>query len=148
MEFYSKVIEELKKENEELKRSVARLAERDENFTSTVTELQQRLAAIETQPDEMQQYQHKYNLEIHGVPETEEEDLEDFTVKFAAKLGVNSDTNEINITHLLPRRALTRLVKFFAHSNKILLYQARRKLGKLNSKSEFQCAQEFTSTKI
>ena len=51
--FHSKVAEELKKENEELKRGVARLAEPNENFTSTVTKLQQRLEDIETQQDEM-----------------------------------------------------------------------------------------------
>jgi len=41
------------------------------------------LEVVEQKQDEMEQYQRKYNVEIHGIPESPDEELDQLIVKLA-----------------------------------------------------------------
>ncbi|KAK3730884.1 hypothetical protein QZH41_002977 [Actinostola sp. cb2023] len=47
-------------------------------------------------------YGRKHNLEIHGVPEEKEEDLDEVVSKVAECVGVDMEEEDVDIVHRLP----------------------------------------------
>jgi hypothetical protein len=78
----------------------------------------------------MNQYQRKYNLEIHGIPEDKDEDLEDVVETIAKEVGVEIESVDIDIVHRLPSKIQPKpiIVKFKHYNDKKLIYEARWKL--------------------
>ena len=56
--------------------------------------------------DEINQYQRKYNIEIHNISEQEDETLENLVVDLAKELDWKMGTIAIDIVHRLLRRQL------------------------------------------
>lgn len=142
LEFNSNLLEDMKKENADLRREVTKLNQARDESQEKIKLMQSRIENFESEQDELQQYQRKYNLEIHGIPEKEDEDVEELIVKLAEKLDVNITNSDIDIAHRLYRKSGIKpiIVRFFAHQDKYNLYQARFKLRKLGNKSRFQGA--------
>lgn len=81
-------ISALRKENEELRI-------KNQNLTSDVLELKDRVRSLE-------QYSRRNNLEISGVPETPKEDTISLLKDIAISIGVELDETQINATHRIP----------------------------------------------
>ncbi|KAK3741202.1 hypothetical protein QZH41_009453 [Actinostola sp. cb2023] len=85
---------------------------------------------------ELEMYSRKHNLEIHGVPEDNDEDLDEVVIKLAEIVGVEADEDDIDIVHRLPSRSKGPrpvIVKFRSHKVKSQLYMARRNLRGVTS---------------
>ena len=59
--------------------------------------IQSRIENLASEQDELQQYQGKHNLEIHDIPEEENEDVEELIVKLAEKMDVVITSCDIDI---------------------------------------------------
>lgn len=86
----------------------------------------------------MNQYQRKYNFEIHSIPDKSEEDLESMIeVAKIIEVGNEIDENDIDIVRRLPSRLNARpiIVKFRNYDAKKTLYEARWKLKDYKGKN-------------
>lgn len=132
MDFQSKEIIDLRKDNENLKTKCKTQEEAIKTLNFNVSTMEARL-------DEMNQYQRKYNLEIHGVPEKTGEDLESVVEEVAKVLEVEEDVdrNDIDIVHRLPSKLIPRpiIVKFRNYDAKKTLYESRWKLRRYQGKN-------------
>ena len=93
--------------------------------------LEDKLYDLELQQDSLEQYTRKYNIEIHGVPESKDENLHELITSVASKLDVDIQRQDIDIIHRLhrkPPRIKPIIVRFTTHGKKQELYQARYKL--------------------
>ena len=50
------------------------------------------------------QYSRRQNLELHGVPQTSNENVVDIVVKIGKVLGVDTNQNDISTAHRLPQK--------------------------------------------
>ena len=75
-------------------------------MSKTDTKLQERLmknALLERKMNgkkkhaDLEQYTRKYNLEIVGIPDVEDEDLEDVVIKLARSIGADVESEDIDI---------------------------------------------------
>ena len=125
-------IESLREEKEELKRQNTQLQEE-------VKILNNKIEKLDEIQDNLNQYQRKHNLELHGIPEKDDEDLENVVEELAKELGIDDiDYNDIDIVHRLHSRKTPRpiIVKFKSYDDKKNLYQARYKLKKWKNPNE------------
>jgi len=105
--------------------------------------------------DDLNQYQRKHNLEIHGIPERENEDLEVIVEELGKAVEVEIEYSDID--HRLPSKLKPRLiiVKFKSYNDKSNLYQARWKLrsyvedpdANLNGAQKIYINENLTSTR-
>ena len=142
MDFQCQQFEDLKKENDILKKQAKDLGVTVCQLKGENAILRSQYEMLEDSIDEVNQYQRKNNIEIHGIPEQEGENLENLVVDLAKELGLKMETISIDIVHRLPRRYGTKpiIVKFHAYQDKYAMYQARYKLRKLKNKTYFQRA--------
>jgi len=92
-----------------------------------------KLEELDNHQDDMEQYQRKHNLEIHGIPEKRDENLEIIVKNLGQALDVEINYSDIDIVHRLPSKSAIRpiIVKFSSYNEKHELYAARRKLRSL-----------------
>jgi len=83
--------------NKQQKQEIRQLNRRTEN-------LQKRNCDDEIKIDELEQYDRRQNLELEGVPVTDDEDLVQVTVDLAQKMDVKLNEEDISIVHRLPLR--------------------------------------------
>jgi len=125
LEFTQSQVELLLKENKSLDQL-------DEDYE----EMEQRLSDLETKQDDIEQYTRKFNLEIHGFPENEDEDLADSVIKIGELTGVIVTRKNIDIAYRMKRKSknLPRLiiVRFRSYGIKTKLYNARRNLRNID----------------
>jgi len=136
LSYQSHLIEKLAKENKDLNTQV-------EHLTKSLTECKLELKttatqveALEDKDDELEMYSRKHNLEIHGVPEDNDDDLDKVVMKLANILGVEANEDDIDIVHRLPSRykgPRPIIVKFRSHKVKSQIYMARRNLRGITS---------------
>jgi len=136
----------MKAEHEELKGSVAVILQENEELKAKckqqqdeVRELNFKVNKLEDSQDDLNQYQRKHNLEFHGIPEMDEEDLEAIVGEIAKEIDVDDfEYNDIDIVHRLPSKLKPRpiIVKFKYYNDKKNLYAARWKLKKFQNESE------------
>ena len=67
-------------------------------------ELVQRVGELEVEEDDLEQYTRKFNLEIHEIPEREEEDNVENIIKLGQLSGVNISRDDVDIVHRLRRK--------------------------------------------
>ena len=53
--------------------------------------------------DNLKQYTHKFNLDIHGIPEQEEDNVENI-IKLGQLSGVNISGDNVDIVHRLRKK--------------------------------------------
>ncbi|KAK3725833.1 hypothetical protein QZH41_003800 [Actinostola sp. cb2023] len=137
MEYHSSVVDELTKANGKLLQEVkcleSSLSQANTNIDELKVEkdkLRADLEVLEQKQDEMEQYQRKYNVEIHGIPESPDEEVDQLIVKLAESINVDIDYDDLDIAHRIPSRAKIRpiIVKFKAYEDKSNFYAARSKL--------------------
>ena len=59
----------------------------------------EQIMLLETKLDDLEQYKRKFNLEICGIPEDEDEDFEDTIIKLSECLNVDLRVKDIDIVH-------------------------------------------------
>ena len=79
---------ELATENKDLKSEVKSLKETLNKANEEQDQLYTDLGTAINQIDDLEQYTHKHNLEIHGVPEKTEENLADRVITLGNALNV------------------------------------------------------------
>ena len=98
MQFHATEVDALKTQNGKLVQSNCALQ-------SELNELGRRAQALEYEQDALEQYTRKFNVEIHGVPEYEGENLQDIVMKIGLKMSVDVTTQDIDIVHRLFRKS-------------------------------------------
>ena len=95
---------------------------------------------LETKLDDLEQYTRKFNLEICGIPEDEDEDLEDTIIKLSECLNVDLRVKDIDIIHRFKKGNMTSkpiIVRFSNYFSKDEMYRSRWKLRNANVSSVF-----------
>lgn len=90
-------LEEVVNENKVLRGEIQVLKENHKIVTNKHTD----------EIDELNQYSRRNNLIIAGIPETDDENLEQIFVSFAQKLIPSFDERDIDVIHRLPRTQAT-----------------------------------------
>lgn len=101
--------------------------------------LRVRVEKTEEIQDDLNQYQRKHNLEVHGIPEKDGEDLETIIEALARELEIEDiEYNDIDIVHRLPSKRSPKpiIVKFKSYDDKKRLYESRFKLRKWSNTEE------------
>lgn len=106
--------------------------------TREISVLMSRVSQLEENEDEISQYQRKYNLEIHGVPECDDEDLGEIVEEIAKEVKVEVESDDIDIVHRQHSKIKPRpiLVKFKCYDDKKSLYEARWRLRRYKGDDE------------
>ena len=107
---------------------------------SAISKLDKSFHDLEVNQDSLEQYTRKYNVEIHGFPEQQDENLKDIISSIAGKLNVNICSQDIDIVHRLYRKPPTVkpiIVRFSSYTKKQEFYQARFKLREVDLSSLF-----------
>lgn len=151
LQFQSTTVEEIQKENAELKSQVKEL-----NMTQEL--IMKRAEDLEDRNDNLEMYTRKYNLELHGIPEDDEEDLEDIVIKLGESVGVEIEEDDIDIVHRMKVRFKSGprpiIVRFMSHKIKSKMYKAKKKLrgetrfnDELNGAKAIYINENLTTTK-
>lgn len=93
----SSKIDDLEAEQENIVAAQEKLEEENENLRNQIDFLDDRVNDIE-------QYSRKYNLELDGVPETPEENMELILQALAKALQITYNSAEINVCHRVPTK--------------------------------------------
>ena len=149
LQFTQAEVDDMKKENQNLKEKMRSLNVKNSEFERKVDVLENNLrTSIEqgnnlekklkdaiTMHDNLEQYSRKFNLEIHGIPEQESENAEEIVLDLAKSLHVNLEPEDIDIAHrmkkgnLRPRPIVVRFTNYYSRNR---LYRNRTKLRKVN----------------
>ncbi|XP_070531550.1 uncharacterized protein [Ptychodera flava] len=73
-------------------------------LTGENKDLKEQLTKTTIELNDLQQYTRRNNLEISGIPQQDNENTDDIVVKVAAAAGVRISSDDIDISHRLPRR--------------------------------------------
>ncbi|KXJ29035.1 hypothetical protein AC249_AIPGENE1307 [Exaiptasia diaphana] len=93
VQFHSDEVEQLRKENSDLKAQVQQLTTNQEQLMKSADDLEER-------HDNLEMYTRKYNLEIHGISEEDEEDLEEIDRSCDGSLDGPAVNHHQNNTYL------------------------------------------------
>ena len=134
--FTQSQVKDLIQENLGLKSKVKTLENQVLKSKTACEELEQRVGELEIKHDDLEQYTRKFNLEIHGIPEREEEDNVENVMKLGHLSGVNISRDDVDIVHRLKRKTNGAprpiIVRFSNYRAKNELYRARLNLKKIN----------------
>ena len=96
--------------------------------------------ASETKLGDLEQYSRKFNFEICGIPEDEDEDLEDTIIKLLECLNVDLRVKDIDIVHRFKKGNMESkpiIVRFSNYFSNDEMYQSRWKRRNENVSSVF-----------
>ena len=111
-----------------------------EEMASNLQEKDEQIILLETKLDDLEQYTRKFNLEICGIPENEDEDLEDTIIKLSECLNGDLRVKDIGIIHRLKKGNMAPkliIVRFSNYFSKDEMYRSRWKLRNANVSSVF-----------
>ena len=141
LEFHIRKLESLETENNKLKQEVSLLKKAVREAEDEIADLNDDLDGVKSdlgstinQIDEMEQYTRKHeNLEIHGIPESSEENLADKIIKLGKVLNVHIANSDIDICHRMATRRPNGgprpiIVRFKSYRAKGELYKAKKHL--------------------
>ena len=149
LEFTQAQVQEMQKENKELRNKINTMAQNNRGLQQKVDLLQSKLTSIEEgktkmekaitditlMHDDLEQYTRKFNLEIYGVPEEEEENVEESILSLARCIAVDLEPEDIDICHrlkkgnTLPKLIIVRFANYYSRDK---MYRNRRNLRKAN----------------
>ena len=121
IQFSDEQVAIVKKENEDL-------VQKNNALENKVYDLGQRMRNLEFDHDALVQYTRKFNVEVHGIPEYEGENLADIIIKIGQKISVDITSQDIDIVHRLRKKTPTTkpiIVRFTSYKKKREFYQAR-----------------------
>ena len=110
-------------------------------MASNLQKKDKQIILLETKLDDLEQYTtRKFNLQICGIPEDEDEDLEDTIFKLWECLNVDLRVKDIDIVHrfkkgnMAPKPIIVRFSNYFSKDE---MYRSRWKLRNTNVSSVF-----------
>ena len=131
--FTQSQVKDLIQENLGLKSKVKTLENQVLKSKTAREELEQRVGELEIKYDDLEQYTRKFNLEIHGIPEREEEDNMENVMKLGHLSGVNISRDDVDIVHRLKKKTNGAprpiIVRFSNYRAKNELYRALATTG-------------------
>ena len=147
LEFTQSKMEEMAKNNSALQDKMKEMANTNialqRRMTQVETDLEKKneenakfgkkLNEIFMQHDDLEQYTRKFNLEIHGIPETDDEVPEDIVLDLAKLMELDLTYEDIDITHRLNKGSKSPrpiIVRFSNYYSKEQMYRGRWKLRK------------------
>ena len=155
MEFHVAKIETLRTENKALKKEVKSPKKSLSEANEERKEMYDDLGTAINQLDDLEQYTRKHNLEIHGIPETPDENLAERVIALRNALNVTICNDDIDICHRLQtsknssKLAKPIIVRFKSYRAKKELYRARKHLKGQNLNQVFNSGGIiYTSMKI
>ena len=149
LEFHINKVESLETENKALKKDIASLKQTVCHADEKIAELNVDLNGVNkdlctaiNQIDDLEQYTRKHNLEIHGIPETHEENIPEKIIKLGKILNVHISNNDIDICHRMATRRTNGdprpiIVHFKSYRAKNELYRARKLLKSVSLNNYF-----------
>ncbi|XP_078374348.1 uncharacterized protein LOC144657860 [Oculina patagonica] len=142
LEFHIAKIETITTENEALKKEMKSMKKRLNEATEERDEMYEDLGTAINQLDDLEQYTRKHNLEIHGIPETPDENIAERVTALGNVLNVTIRTDDIDICHRLqtsknPSKPKPIIVRFKSYRAKKELYGARKQLKGQNLNQVF-----------
>lgn len=137
----------LRKEVEELKQSMSFMNETFEALRTTgdelealkkehatlkqeKVELEQSLANTQRELIELKQHSRLFNVEIKGIPQNENESLDNIVQKIGEKIGLNVEPKDIDVVHRVPtkdKKKTNVIVKFATRAARDKFLQSARK---------------------
>lgn len=144
IQFSDEQVAIVKKENEEL-------VQKNNVLESKVYDLEQRVRNLEFDHDTLEQYTRKFNVEVHGIPECEGENLADIIIKIGQKISVDITSQDIDIVHRLRKKTPTTkpiIVRFTSYRKKREFYQARFNLKTTKISEIIESVQHEVEAKI
>ena len=153
LEFHIDKLEKLEAENNKLKQDVSSLKKAVRKAEDDVADLNDDLDGLKSdldsaicQIDDLEQYNRKHNLEIHGIPESSEENLSDKIIKLGKVLNVHIVNNEIDICHRMATRRSNGgprpiIVRFRSYRAKSELYKSKKHLRSVSLNNCFHDAE-------
>ena len=150
LEFTQSKMEEMAKNNSALQEQMKEMAKTNITLQRRMTQLEndlekkneenakfeKKLGEIFMHHDDLEQYTRKFNLEIHGIPETDDEEPEDIILGLAKLMEIDLTYEDINIIHRLNKGSKSPrpiIVSFSNYYSKEQMYQGRWKLRKKSS---------------
>ena len=94
----------LKIENDKLKRENATQGNELRTLKTNSTKIEKKAETEAIKLDGIDQYSRRQNLEFHGVPQTNNENVINIVVKIGKVLGVDINQNDISTAHRLPQK--------------------------------------------
>ena len=101
---------------------------------------------LETKLDDLEQYTRKFNFESCGIPEDEDEDLEDTIIKLSECLNVDLRVKDIDIVHRFKKGNMASkpiIVLFSNYFSKDEMYRRRWKRRNANVSSVFGAEKNY-----
>ena len=121
------------KTNTALQRRITQLETDLEETSEENVKFEKKLGEIFLQHDDLEQYTRKFSLEIHGIPEKDDEDHEDIVRDLAKLMEIDLTFDDIDITHRSNKgRKSPRpiIVHYISCYRKEQMYRGRWKLRK------------------
>ena len=90
--------------------------------------MERQVENLEFDHDTLEQYTRKFNVEVHGIPECEGENLREIITKVGQKISVDISDDDIDIVHRLYRKPPAKkpiIVRFTSHKKKREFYKGR-----------------------
>ena len=103
-EFICSQYDILKIENDKLKRENATQGNELRTLKTNSTKIEKKAETEAIKLDGIDQYSRRQNLEFHGVPQTNNENVINIVVKIGKVLGVDINQNDISTAHRLPQK--------------------------------------------
>ena len=153
LEFHIDKLEKLEAENNKLKQDASSLKKAVCKAEDDVADLNDDLDGLKSdldsaicQIDDLEQYNRKHNLEIHGIPESSEENLSDKIIKLGKVLNVHIVNNDIDICHRMATRRSNGgprpiIVRFRSYRAKSKLYKSKKHLRSVSLNNYFHGAE-------
>ncbi|PSN31930.1 hypothetical protein C0J52_21775 [Blattella germanica] len=98
IDFNSKVIEDLKSE----------LEKRDMEIQNLQMQLHKFSVNVQDEYEDINQYSRRSNIEIHGFPESNSENIYEIVSMIGNKIGCDVDKNNIDIAHRIPSHNISK----------------------------------------
>ena len=90
--------------------------------------MERQVENLEFDHDTLEQYTRKFNVEVHGIPECEGENLREIITKVGQKISVDISDDDIDIVHRLYRKPPAKkpiIVRFTSYKKKREFYKGR-----------------------
>ena len=119
---------------------IQKLQDENQTLKNDLKNTQQRVVKLESELNNLQQYNRRNNIEICGIPKTDEENLEEKVINIAANLGVKIDSRDIEACHRLKKNKKERtprtIVRFVNRKYCDLLHQRKKNLKHIDTKGK------------
>ena len=90
------VKERVQRETADLKSTISSLQADNKKLTDSVSKLEVKLSS---RVDDLEQYSRRSCLRIAGIPETQDEDIDVLVLELAARLNINVQSSDIEVSH-------------------------------------------------